>query len=88
MSGIDFHDETGNVIRSIRKGAVDAIKRYITLLGGQYPDSLDSAAQSIAKNGGTRINGHRRFKIVGIVELRDIIKGGIKERFIAMRQMG
>lgn len=88
MSGIDFLDEQHKVNRSIRKGAVDTIKNHIISLGGQYPDALDAATQTISRNGGTPLMVSDGPKIVGIIELRDVIKGGIKERFVSMRQMG
>lgn len=88
MSGIDFHDSNGTVTRSIRKGAMDAIKKHVSSLGGHYPESLDAAATGISRNGGTPLLVSDGAKVVGIIELRDIIKGGIKERFMQMRKMG
>lgn len=88
MSGIDFINSEGTVVRAIRKGAVDAIKKHVELLGGNYTNSLDSAVEAISRNGGTPLMVSDGPKIVGIIELRDIIKGGIKERFMAMRHMG
>ena len=88
MSGIDLLDPNGKVIRSIRKGSVDSVKKYIHSLGGAYPAALEMEVQNIAKNGGTPLLVADGAKIAGLIELRDVIKGGIKERFIAMRQMG
>lgn len=88
MSGIDFTDESGKVIRRIRKGASDAIHKHVQSLGGMVPDQLDTAIQSISKNGGTPLLVSDNQKIVGIVHLKDVIKGGIRERFEAMRKMG
>lgn len=88
MSGIDFVDENGTIIRMIRKGAVDAIKKHVAILGGADQESLDNATDAICRNGGTPLMVSDGPKIVGIIELRDIVKGGIKERFMAMRQMG
>lgn len=88
MSGIDFVDEEDKVIRSIRKGAVDAVKKHVLSNGGFYPDTLDTASLTIAKNGGTPLVVCDDNTIMGIIELRDVVKGGIKDRFISMRQMG
>ncbi|MGE4574082.1 potassium-transporting ATPase subunit KdpB [Parachlamydia sp.] len=88
MSGVDFKDNHGKVVRSIRKGAADAIKKHIMSLGGKYSSQLDAVIQSIAKMGGTPLLVSDQEKIVGIVHLKDVIKGGIKERFAEMRKMG
>lgn len=88
MSGLDFTDSNGNLIRKIRKGSSDAIRQHVESLGGKYPEQLDSAIQSIAKNGGTPLLVSDGPKIMGIIHLKDVIKGGIKERFEAMRKMG
>lgn len=88
MSGIDFLDENGTVIRSIRKGAPESIRKYIEHLGGFYPDQLDATIRTISKSGGTPLLVSDNKEILGIIELKDIVKGGIKERFLAMRKMG
>jgi potassium-transporting ATPase ATP-binding subunit len=84
MSGVDFADGK----RQIRKGAAEAIRKHIEDLGGKYPTQLDGAIQSIANNGGTPLLVSDNQKIVGIIHLKDVVKGGIKERFEAMRHMG
>ncbi|HRD55334.1 MAG TPA: potassium-transporting ATPase subunit KdpB, partial [Parachlamydiaceae bacterium] len=88
MSGIDFLDGKGKIQRMIRKGAKDAIKNHIEHLGGVYPQELDLAVQTISKNGGTPLLVSDNEKISGIIHLKDMIKGGIKERFHEMRKMG
>ena len=88
MSGLDFLDSDGNVVRSIRKGASEAIKKHIESLGGQYPEQIDAAIQPIANKGGTPLLVSDDKKVVGIIHLKDVVKGGIKERFEAMRKMG
>lgn len=88
MSGIDFKDSNGQVTRSIRKGAVDAIRKQIEKLGGKYPLQLDTVIQSISNKGGTPLLVSDDAKIVGIIHLKDVIKGGIKEKFCEMRSMG
>lgn len=88
MSGIDFLNEKGEVIRSIRKGAVDALKRYIEANGGSFPSELQNSLERIARKGGTPLLVSEGNKIVGVVHLKDVLKGGIREKFSHMRQMG
>lgn len=88
MSGIDFTDGKGKEVRRIRKGAADAIRKLIEESGGFYPEQIDAAIQTISKKGGTPLLVSDNNKIVGIIHLKDIVKGGIKERFAAMRKMG
>ncbi len=88
MSGIDFLDEQGNVYRSVRKGAVEAIKTYIEKLGGDFPAILTSVVEDISKKGGTPLLVTDQNVVLGAIYLKDIIKGGIKERFEEMRKMG
>ena len=88
MSGIDFVDGSGKVIRRIRKGAAEAVRKHIESLGGKYPQQFDAAIQPISNKGGTPLLVSDNDKIVGIIHLKDIVKGGIKEKFSAMRNMG
>ena len=88
MSGIDILDNTGKVIRQIRKGAAGAIRKHIEGLGGRYPEQFDVAIQPISNKGGTPLLVSDNNKLVGIIHLKDVIKGGIKERFSDMRGMG
>ncbi len=88
MSGVDFKDEEGKVVRSIRKGSVDSVRAYVERLGGVFPEQLNHAIQNVGKQGGTPLLVSDNTKIMGIVELKDIIKGGIKEKFSDLRKMG
>lgn len=88
MSGIDFLDEHNKISRSIRKGSVEAIKAYIEGFGGFIPDHLDELVNPISKRGGTPLLVADNNKILGVIHLKDIIKGGIQERFAEMRKMG
>lgn len=88
MSGIDFLDKEKNVERSIRKGAPDVIKSQIISLGGSYPQRLDLEIDLIAKQGDTPLLVSDGKDIVGLVHLKDMIKGGLKERFADLRNMG
>ncbi|OTA16505.1 putative metal cation transporter P-type ATPase CTPV [Xenorhabdus vietnamensis] len=82
MSGINI----GN--RMIRKGAVDAIRRYIEVNHSHFPDVIDKLVQQVAHKGGTPLVVAENQQVLGVVALKDIVKGGIKERFSEMRKMG
>jgi K+-transporting ATPase ATPase B chain len=82
MSGVslDGHE--------IRKGASDAVETHVRGLGGFLPDDVRSVVQAISKAGGTPLVVSRDDRVLGTIELKDIVKGGIKERFAELRQMG
>ncbi|WP_417069793.1 potassium-transporting ATPase subunit KdpB [Niveibacterium terrae] len=82
MSGIDFNG------RSIRKGAAEAVRTYIESLGGCMPREVTMAVEDVSRRGSTPLVVAEGARILGIVELKDIVKGGIKERFSELRQMG
>lgn len=88
MSGIDFLDNDKKVVRSIRKGSVEAVKLYVEKLGGSFPDELTAIVERISKQGGTPLLVADQNKVLGVVFLKDIIKGGMQERFAEMRKMG
>jgi len=83
MSGVDLADG-----RRIRKGAADAIESYVSSNGGAFPLIVRDTVERIAKGGGTPLVVADRDKVLGVVHLKDIVKGGIKERFSELRQMG
>jgi K+-transporting ATPase ATPase B chain len=83
MSGVDLGDG-----RQIRKGAVDAIENYVKKLGGAFPEELKSTVETISKSGGTPLAVCENNRVLGVIQLKDIVKGGIKERFAQLRQMG
>lgn len=88
MSGVDFKDENGNITRKVRKGASESIKAYVGLLDPTLTAQVDAHVNEIAKRGSTPLLVSDNNKIVGFIELKDIVKGGIKERFQEMRRMG
>jgi potassium-transporting ATPase ATP-binding subunit len=88
MSGVDLLGPSGEVTRRIRKGAVEAVVQHVEKLGGVYPLSLKGAAESISNEGGTPLLVSDDKRIIGVIHLKDIIKGGIKERFEWLRKMG
>jgi len=88
MSGIDYCDSEGKIVRQVRKGAADAIKLHIESLGGIYPTQAETWVQTISKQGGTPLLVSDNQKVMGAIQLTDVLKGGIKERFADMRRMG
>lgn len=82
MSGVNVKGQ------EIRKGAVDAIKKYTQGRGGAFPHDVDKTCETIAKSGGTPLVVAAGARVLGAIHLKDIVKGGIKERFRDLRQMG
>lgn len=82
MSGVNVQD------RMIRKGAVDAIRRHVESNDGHFPRAVDDAVESVARTGGTPLVVADGARVLGVVALKDIVKGGIKERFAELRKMG
>jgi len=83
MSGIDF--ENG---RAVRKGAADSIAAYMKLVGGTFPEEVQHDVARIAGEGGTPLVVADNQRVVGTIYLKDIVKGGMKERFDRLRMMG
>ncbi|MCH1640076.1 potassium-transporting ATPase subunit KdpB [Paenibacillus timonensis] len=83
MSGIDMRDG-----RKVRKGAVDAVKKWVLAQGGQVPADLDPNSDAIATAGGTPLAVAVDDRIFGLIYLKDTVKPGMRERFDQMRQMG
>ncbi len=83
MSGVDLPDGT-----SIRKGAPDTMMALIASNGHPAPVELKSAVDAIARSGGTPLVVSRNGQALGVIHLKDIVKGGIKERFLHLRKMG
>ncbi len=74
--------------RSIRKGAADAIRRLVNGNGGHFPDVVEAVVNHIAREGGTPLVVSENGRVLGAIWLKDIVKGGIKERFLELRRMG
>jgi K+-transporting ATPase ATPase B chain len=83
MSGVDFKDG-----RRLRKGAVAALRQYIEALGGHFPAECQAAADAVAMAGATPLAVAEGKRVLGVVTLKDVVKGGIKERFAELRAMG
>lgn len=86
MSGIDIQNSP--LVKSIRKGAGDSIKEYVKNQGGFIPADLDDIVDEVAKKGATPLVVADGKEILGVVQLKDIVKGSIKERFAELRKMG
>ncbi|HUI99005.1 MAG TPA: potassium-transporting ATPase subunit KdpB [Usitatibacter sp.] len=82
MSGVDIGE------RRIRKGAADAIRDWMLTLGGSFPQEMQAIVDTVARRGSTPLVVAEGGRILGVVELKDIVKGGIKERFAQLRRMG
>ncbi|MBI3527926.1 MAG: potassium-transporting ATPase subunit KdpB [Betaproteobacteria bacterium] len=82
MSGVNIEG------REIRKGSADAIRAWVELKGGSVSREVGEAVDRIARNGSTPLVVSDGSKVLGVIELKDIVKGGIKERFAELRGMG
>ncbi len=82
MSGVDING------RKLRKGAADAIKRFVEEQGGHVPAQLDAEVDRIARAGGTPLVVAQNNFVLGVIYLKDIVKGGMGERFDELRRMG
>ena len=82
MSGVDVDG------RKLRKGAADAIRKFVEQEGGLWPGPVSEQVDTVARRGATPLVVADGRRVLGVVELRDIVKGGIRERFAELRQMG
>ncbi|KRB97920.1 potassium-transporting ATPase subunit B [Hydrogenophaga sp. Root209] len=83
MSGVDLPQG-----RTLRKGAADAIRKHVESLGGAFPAALQASVDEVSRRGSTPLVVSDRERALGVVELKDVVKGGIKERFAELRRMG
>ncbi|MGC2167196.1 MAG: potassium-transporting ATPase subunit KdpB [Gallionella sp.] len=82
MSGVNMES------RQIRKGATDSIRNHVISLGGIFPVEVNTIVDSVARRGSTPLVVADGTKVLGVIELKDVVKGGIKERFAELRRMG
>jgi K+-transporting ATPase ATPase B chain len=82
MSGVNIG------ARQVRKGAADAVRRHVEALGGAFPKAVLDLVQDVARRGSTPLIVSDDARVLGIIELKDIVKGGIRERFGELRRMG
>ena len=88
MSGVNFQALGGAPARGIRKGAAEAISIYVDQAGGKFPQPVTAAVEEISRSGGTPLVVAEGPNVLGVVQLKDVVKGGIKERFGHLRKMG
>jgi K+-transporting ATPase ATPase B chain len=82
MSGVDLNG------RQIRKGAAESIRQHVEALGGVFPKHVTQTVEDAARRGSTPLVVADDTKVLGVIELKDVVKGGIKERFAELRRMG
>ena len=82
MSGVDLEG------RPLRKGAADAIRRFVEDQGGRWPADVSTMVDDVARRGATPLVVTDGGRVLGVIELQDIVKGGIRDRFAQLRRMG
>ncbi|WP_018411575.1 potassium-transporting ATPase subunit KdpB [Methyloversatilis thermotolerans] len=82
MSGVNWAG------RQIRKGAAEAVRRHVESLGGRYAEDVAQQVEDVARRGSTPLVVADGAQVLGVVELKDIVKGGMRERFAELRRMG
>src|SRR6202045_2381600 len=82
MSGVNIGS------REVRKGAADAVRQYIEVQGFTFPPRVSQVVDEVARKGSTPLVVCDGGRVLGVIELKDIVKGGIKERFGELRRMG
>ena len=87
MSGIDFRNPESQ-LRSIRKGAANAIKKFIENNNGFFPKNVEEIVSDLSRQGATPLVVAENNQVLGVIHLKDIVKGGIKLRFAQLRKMG
>jgi K+-transporting ATPase ATPase B chain len=88
MSGVDLFVNPREPVRQIRKGAAENIRAWVEAQGGIYPFEVANMVDAIARNGGTPLVVAEGRDVLGVIHLKDVVKGGIKERFAQLRAMG
>ena len=86
MSGVDL--QSGSALRRLRKGAADAITRFVEGQGGSVPPRLRAIVEDVARQGATPLVVAEGARVLGVVRLKDIVKTGLRERFAEMRRIG
>jgi K+-transporting ATPase ATPase B chain len=88
MSGVDLHANGAEPTISIRKGAADALRNHVESRGGAFPEAATRTVEEISRRGATPLVVAEDHQTLGVIELKDIVKGGIKDRFVQLRKMG
>jgi K+-transporting ATPase ATPase B chain len=87
MSGVDFKTADGK-LHQIRKGASEAIRTFVQTNNGFYPQKIQDIVSDLARQGATPLVVAEDNRVLGVIHLKDIVKGGIKQRFAELRKMG
>lgn len=87
MSGVDFKTADGK-LHQIRKGSSEAIRTFVQTNNGFYPQKIQDVVSDLARQGATPLVVAEDSRILGVIHLKDIVKGGIKQRFAELREMG
>jgi potassium-transporting ATPase ATP-binding subunit len=88
MSGIDLHSNNSQPTIRIRKGATQSVQGFVESCGGAFPQTVQKTVDEISRRGATPLVVAEDRQTLGVIELKDIVKGGIKERFAQLRKMG
>jgi K+-transporting ATPase ATPase B chain len=88
MSGVDLSAHDGQRARRIRKGATGSVRDWVQGPGGAFPPAVAEIVERISRSGGTPLVVAEEREVLGVVHLKDVVKGGIKERFAELRRMG
>jgi len=88
MSGVDFHPNGSQPLDRIRKGAAESVRAFVETAGGAFPQAVQTEIEQISRRGATPLVVASNRITLGVIELKDVVKGGIKERFAQLRKMG
>jgi K+-transporting ATPase ATPase B chain len=88
MSGVDLAEQGGQSARSICKGAAQAVQDYVESLGGVFSSAVAQVVEEVSRRGATPLVVAEGAQTLGVIELKDVVKGGIRERFAQLRKMG
>ncbi len=88
MSGVDIHGPDSEPTMQLRKGAPEAMRSFVEGRGGVFPQGVAKSVEEISRRGGTPLVVASDQLTLGVIELKDVVKGGIKERFMQLRKMG
>jgi potassium-transporting ATPase ATP-binding subunit len=88
MSGIDLHAAGAQPTVRVRKGAAEAVRGFVESNGGAFPQAVQKTVDEISRRGATPLVVAEDRQTLGVIELKDIVKGGIRERFAQLRKMG
>jgi K+-transporting ATPase ATPase B chain len=88
MSGVDLHANGSEPTMRVRKGAAEAVRSFVESAGGVFPQPVANTVDEISRRGATPLVVASDVLTLGVIELKDVVKGGIKERFAQLRKMG